>query len=194
MKTDLGLTKEQFDQLLAWLDPDPVRAGEKYEKIRRRLITIFLSRHCQEAEDLADETINRVAKRVDELKDSYVGEPARYFHGVAKKVLLEYHRHRSKPVPPPPPVASLEELEPSLACLDECLAKLPPESREFILLYYQEQKEAKIASHREMRKQMRLNAGALRARTHRIRVKLEKCVLECLKRSAESNDIKLKII
>ena len=64
MRTDVGLTKEEFDELLSWLDTDPDRAGEKYEAIRHRLITIFLNRQCYEAEDLADETINRVAKKV----------------------------------------------------------------------------------------------------------------------------------
>jgi RNA polymerase sigma factor (sigma-70 family) len=189
MKNDEGLTKEQFEQLLAWLDPDPVRASEKYEKIRRRLITIFLNRQCQEAEDLTDKTINRVAKRVGEIKDSYVGDPARYFYGVAKKALLEYHRQRRRVMPSPPPVASHEELERPLACLDKCLAQLSPENRELILHYYQEQKKAKIASHRELGEQMRIKAGALRARVFRIRVKLEKCVKECLKDSAEGNDI-----
>lgn len=185
MRTDLSLTQEQFELLLAWLDPDPGRAGEKYEAIRRRLITIFLSHHCDEAEDLADDTINRVTKKVKELKDSYVGEPARYFYGVAKKVLMEHHRRRNRPLPQPPPMASQEELEPSLACLDECLAKLQPDSREFILIYYQEKKQAKIASRKEMGERMQLKAGALRARMHRIRAKLEKCIQECLERSSE---------
>jgi RNA polymerase sigma factor (sigma-70 family) len=189
MKTDVGLTKEQFDQLLDWFDPDPVRAGEKYEKIRRRLITIFLNRNCQEAEDWADETINRVAKRVGELKDTYVGDPARYFYGVAKKVLLEYHRQHSRAIPSLPPAASHEELERPLACLDGCLAQFSPENRELILRYYQEQKRAKIESHKELGEQMRLRAGALRARIYRLRAKLEKCVKECLKGPAEGNDI-----
>jgi RNA polymerase sigma factor (sigma-70 family) len=194
VKIDLSLTEEKFHQLLAWLDADPSRAGEKYEEIRRRLITIFLNRQCEEAEDLADETINRVAQRVGELKDSYVGDPARYFYGVSKKIFLEYRRKRSRPLPAPPPVASRRELEPYMACLDECLEKLEPANRELILRYYQEQKQAKISSHKEMGERLRLKAGALRARTHRIRVKLEKCVLECLERTAESNDIGLLII
>ncbi|MGA9993890.1 MAG: hypothetical protein WBP93_00685 [Pyrinomonadaceae bacterium] len=191
MKIDLSLTEEKFHQLLAWLDPDPARAGEKYEVIRHRLIDIFLNRQCEDAEDLADETINRVAKKVGELKDSYVGDPALYFYGVSKKILLEYRRKRSKPLQAPPPVASRSELEPYMACLDECLEKLESASREMILHYYQEQKREKISSHKEMGTKLHLKAGALRARTHRIRVKLEKCVLECLERTAESNDIRL---
>lgn len=191
MKIELTLTEEQFHQLLAWLDADPRRAGEKYEEIRRRLITIFLNRRCDEAEDLADETINRVAKKAEVLKESYVGEPARYFYGVAKKVMMEYHRQRNRPVKLPPPAAPRSELEQYLECLDDCLEKLDPASRELILLYYQEQKRAKISSHKKMRETLRLRAGALRARTHRIRAKLEKCVLECLERAAENNNIKL---
>jgi DNA-directed RNA polymerase specialized sigma24 family protein len=63
-----------------------------------------------------------------------------------------------------------------------------------ILRYYQEQKQAKISSHKEMGEMLRVKAGALRARTHRIRVKLEKCLLECLERAAESNDSRLMSI
>lgn len=183
------MTKEQFDLLLAWLDPSLSRSGERYEAIRRKLITFFLNRQCDDAEGLADETINRVARRVSELKESYEGEQARYFFGVARKVLLEHHRLQNKRVQPPPPVPSRDELEPYLMCLDECLAKFPPESRELILLYYKEQKKAKIATHKEMSDRLSLKAGALRARVHRIRVKLEQCVRECIERASESNDI-----
>jgi RNA polymerase sigma factor (sigma-70 family) len=186
----LSLTKEQFDQLLAWLNDDPGRAALRYEEIRRRLITIFLGRRCEDAEDLADETINRVAKKVGKLKETYVGDPSRYFFGVANKVSLEQCRKRGKP-PPPPPEPPRGELEPYLACLDECLETLDPSSRELILHYYLEQRQAKILSHIEMGKRLGLKAGALRARAHRIRLKLQKCVLECLERAAQSNDIEL---
>ena len=48
--------------LLEWLDPNLDLAGEKYEEIRRGLIKIFGYRGCSDAEGLADETINRVAR------------------------------------------------------------------------------------------------------------------------------------
>lgn len=190
MRTESSLTKEQFDLLLAWLDPSLSRSGERYEAIRRKLITFFLNRQCDDAENLADETINRVARKVSELKESYEGEQARYFFGVARKVLLEHRRLQNKRVQQPPPVPSRDELEPYLMCLDECLAKFPPESRELILLYYKEQKKAKITTHKEMSDKLSIKAGALRARVHRIRVKLEQCVRECIERASESNDIR----
>lgn len=183
----MTLIKEEFDQLLAWLDPEQGRAGDRYEVIRRNLITVFLNRKCGEAEDLADETINRVAKKVPLLKDNYVGDKERYFHGVARNVMREYFRHRTRVIEPPPTPPSREELEPYLKCLDECLAKLPRQNSKLVLLYYKEQKRAKIASHKEIGDKMRLKAGALRARVFRIRGRLEKCILECLRRSVESN-------
>lgn len=190
MKVDSNLTKEQFYQLLAWLDPDPGRAADKYEAIRRKLIKIFLNRGCDEAEDLADEAINRVAKKPDALRDNYVGEPARYFYGVAKNLFKEHLRDcrkRHRPPPPPPPPRS--EMEPRLNCLDQCLEELDQESREFILRYYEEEKQAKITSHKEMGAQLNVNSGALRARAHRIRARLRECMEKCLKRGDESNDI-----
>ncbi|MFL6215866.1 MAG: RNA polymerase sigma factor [Blastocatellia bacterium] len=187
MKTDVGITKEEFDELLTWLDPDTGRAGEKYEAIRRSLITVFLNRQCPEAEDLADETINRVARKVKELKEVYIGEPVRYFHGVAKKLVLEYYRLRHRALRITPLTVSPGELDPYLDCLNDCLARLSPPNRELILRYYQEKKRAKIEGHKKISEQMNLKAGALRVRVHRIRGQLEKCVMECLGRTGSNN-------
>lgn len=194
MKVDSNLTKEQFDQLLAWLDPDPGLAADKYEAIRRKLIKIFLNRGCDEAEDLADETINRVAKKPAALRDNYVGEPSHYFYGVAKNLFKEHLRDCRKRHQPPPPPPPRDEMEPRLNCLDQCLEELDPESREFILRYYEEQRQAKITLHKEMSAQLNVNSGALRARAHRIRARLRECAEQCLKREDESNDISLATI
>lgn len=185
----MTLTDEQFQKLLTWLDEDPGRAGLKYEAIRRKLILIFLNRHCDVAEELADDTINRVARKVCEVMKTYKGDPARYFYGVAKKIFSEHVRRMSRRRRTPPPIASNSELEPRLKCLDECLETLEPDTRDLILNYYREQRQAKILAHKAMEEKLKINAGALRARTHRIRAKLHKCVMECLQRSPESNDI-----
>jgi hypothetical protein len=73
MKTDLGLTQETFDDLLAWLDSNREVAGGMYEEIRSSLVKIFAWRKCGDAEGLADETINIVAHKVAHLKDTYEG-------------------------------------------------------------------------------------------------------------------------
>lgn len=189
MRTHTALTKEQFDQLLAWLSPDPNLAAEKYEVIRAGLVQRFISRHFPDAEFLADETINRVASKVKDLAATYEGDPAGYFHAVAKNVVLEYARElRSAAKPPPPEPEPLFD-DVYFDCLEECLKQLPPEKQTLILAYYSDIRRAKIDSRKKMRQQLQLKANALRAQTHRVRKKLSRCVRECVGRSAERNGI-----
>src|ERR1044072_6747769 len=101
MKNEWNLTQDAFDKFLTWLNPNREQAATKYEEVRRKLIKIFACRGCAEAEDLADETINRVIRKMQELIDSYVGDPALYFYGVARNVHLEYVR-KSPPALPLP--------------------------------------------------------------------------------------------
>jgi hypothetical protein len=96
-KKNWTLTQESFDKLLAWLDPNRERAGEEYEHVRRTLISFFLSQSSHRPEELADETINRVAQNIDESVGGYVGDPANNFYEMARIVYAEHHRiYRSK--------------------------------------------------------------------------------------------------
>jgi hypothetical protein len=83
-----ALTQESFDSLLAWLHPDREQAGERYESIRCSLIRFFSARGFSNPEELADETIDRVARKIDELVPSYSGDPATYFFAVARLVCM----------------------------------------------------------------------------------------------------------
>ena len=181
-------TKEQFDELLKWLDSDRDRAAQRYEEIRRNLIRVFLIRGCTDGEDLADDTINRVAVKMPGLRESYVGSPENYFHGVAKNVIREHLRKRGRVNQLPLEPSTREDLEPFLQCLDECLAKLPHKSSQLILLYYEEERRKKIDLHKKLSSIMGLKQTALRARVHRIRAKLRDCTLECITRKFGSND------
>lgn len=172
------LTKESFDALLSWLDPDPEAAARKYELIRTRLIKIFVCRGCGEPEDLADETIDRVARRLKEIEDEFVGDPARYFYGVANKVHLEYIRRKPAPTPPPPPDSS--EVEREYDCLERCMQKLTSDNRELVLQYYQEEKQAKIDHRKQLADQLGIALNALRIRAYRIRATLLECVQKCV--------------
>src|SRR6185369_2835428 len=91
------LEQSDFDRLLSWLDADRERAGLLYEKIRWRLVTILASRGCVLAEELADETIDRVARRVADIEQIYVGDKAIYFLGVMTNVHHEYLRRPATP-------------------------------------------------------------------------------------------------
>jgi DNA-directed RNA polymerase specialized sigma24 family protein len=178
------IPQDAFNRLLAWLGQNPEAAGKKYEEIRRRLIKIFTCRCCDSPEDLADETINRVAAKVDELAGNYVGEPALFFYGVAKMVYLEYLRKRAHPVPPPA-VERSEENEQTYKCLEHCMQSLPPRNHDLVLNYFREEKRAKIEYRKELARELGITLNGLRIKVHRIVASLHGCVLECLKAKSE---------
>lgn len=183
MSKDVIITQEAFDRLLHWLNPDRDLAGVKYETIRLRIIKIFTCRGCNAAEELADETINRVTLKLEGLTDTYVGEPALYFYGVANNVFLEYLRKRPAPKSPAPPEPS-DDVEREYDCLQGCMQKLSENSRELVLLYYQDNKRAKIDHRKELADRLGIAMNALRIRAHRIRKTLQGCVEQCLERGA----------
>jgi RNA polymerase sigma factor (sigma-70 family) len=182
MNKEWVITQEAFDSLLTWLDPDRDRAARKYETVRIRLIKIFSCRGCGEADDLADETINRVTSKLSEIAGSYLGDPALYFYGVANKVYLEYLRRRPA-IEPPPLRESSEDIEAEYECLERCMDELPPESRRLVLQYYQEEKRAKIDRRRKLAEELGIAVNALRIRAHRIRQQLQQCVQVCLEQN-----------
>ena len=183
MKTKWILDQSAFDSLLAWLDPDRDRAGQRYEEIRLRLIKIFARRGCSVPEELTDETMNRVSRKVHEIANTYVGDPALYFYGVAQNVFLEHVKKHAEPKPLPlPDPPDLNERNHN--CLDECLDRLDSASRSIVLEYYQDDGGRKINHRKELAAQLGIALDSLRMRIHRIRATLQQCVLECLQRDS----------
>lgn len=177
------LTQESFDLLLRWLDPDRDAAAQKYEKIRQRLIRIYLGRGCFEAEDLADEVMSRVTQKLPEIIEVYVGEPVHYFYGVAENIHREWLRKQKKLKNlPQSETGSYQEPEtnPDYDCLEECLKKLPKDQRDLIIDYYQEEKSAKILHRQGLAAKLKISIGALQIKTSRIRAKLEDCIKNCI--------------
>lgn len=192
MSKQQTITQEKFDELLAWLDPDRAKAGNRYEEIRRSLIKIFTWRGCSDAEGMADETINRVAQKAQEFRAGYVGDPAAYFYGVANRLTKEYQRYAKTQVslddaksPVTFPVEEPEEdLEREYECLHKCLRQLTPETREMVLSYYLKDKQAKIHHRKDLARQLGIEANTLRVKMYRIRAALEECIENCLEQSA----------
>ena len=176
----MTITQEQFDSLLTWLGKDRELAGRKYETIRSGLVRIFVSKGFSDAEDLADETINRVIVRLADIRAKYSGEPACYFHGVARNIIRESYRRKefatdviNARVEP--------EQEPSEAhnCLGHCLDRLPASKRDLILDYYLYEGHEKVEHHKQMAGQLNLTEGAFRSRAFQIRMNLQNCMRQC---------------
>ncbi len=194
MNKEWTLTQAALDSLLTWLDPDREKAGERYEAIRTRLIKIFTCRGCPEAEDLADETINRVTSKLGEVAEGYQGDPALFFYGVAKKVRQEYDRRKfmrasaaeASPLTTPPAPEEDEEADAERDCLEMCMRALPAEQRTIVVEYYRGEKRSKINNRKRLAREFGIAINALRIRAHRIRAALQSCVEECVERRKAS--------
>jgi DNA-directed RNA polymerase specialized sigma24 family protein len=188
-KKKWSLTPEAFSKLLASFDPDRERAGEKYELVRSGLVSFFEWRGAPFPEEHADETINRVARKLDE--GDHISDPFTYVYGVARMLLLEIHKEREKERaalaqlpqrhPPTPGVGEKDEAELRFSCLERCLDGLSDESRDFMRQYYEGEKSVKIEGRKRLAERLGIPLNALRLRARRIRGKLEICVNECMK-------------
>lgn len=183
------LTPEAFAGLLAKLASDPELAGEKYEELRGKLIKFFEWRGSLFPDQHADETLNRIARRIEEGEQIEKNVIA-YALGVARFVWLEVLRD------PDNQRAEMNELAPLAAkahnpddddnqwldCLKKCLGDMPKENREIIIEYYQDEKRAKIDNRRTLALKLGISLNALFSRAKRLRDKLEQCVDRCIKK------------
>ena len=166
--------------MLEWLDSDREKAAQRYELIRSGLIRMFISNGLSDAEHYADVAIDRVIKRLPEIRATYVGDPTKYFHGVGRNIIREARRQKEIATDVLPPASTPSDRSDTSECLSKCLGLLPPDKRAFILDYHLFKGHEKVAHHRQMAGELSITEGALRTRAHHLRVNLEKCVLECI--------------
>jgi hypothetical protein len=158
--------------------------------MRRRLVAYFERKRCLHPDDLADETLNRVARRLEEQGTITDTPPARYCYIVAKFVLLEYLRDpdtrkiqyrdgHDRASDAASEESDAGDRERVYACLDRCLQALDHVERHLILEYYRGDQRGKIERRRQLAADLKLTANALAIRACRIRDKLEQCVSAC---------------
>lgn len=183
-KSRWNLTKDALDLLLAQLDADRHEAGNKYEALRRKLMKFFEWRGCSFTEDLADETINRVARNLE--AGEQIHHFAAYCIGTARHVFLEslrtLQREEALQAMPQSLPTSAEEPDIRHGCLERCLRELSQEDFQLIVQYYEDDKQDRIKARRSLAAQLKIPLNALRIRTYRIRVRLEGCVDQCMRR------------
>jgi DNA-directed RNA polymerase specialized sigma24 family protein len=192
----IGLTPEAFESFLNSLDSDRERAGEKYEALRQKLNRFFEWRGAQNPDQLSDETLDRVSRKI--IQGEIIYDIPGYVYGVARFVLREswekLQRERSShdstdintlPAEPEVEISGSDdeiEIQQTAQCLDHCLESLPAESRALILGYYQLERGAKIQNRRQLADRLGIPMNALRIRVFRIRERLETCVHRCLEK------------
>jgi DNA-directed RNA polymerase specialized sigma24 family protein len=179
------LTREAFDKLLVAFDVDREQAGQKYLQIRNNLTRFFEWRGCSFPEDHADETINRMAKRVAE--GEAILNHSGYAMGVARLLLLEINKGRQREQSALAEIGSAPDVyvpaddrESRLTCLRSCLQTLSPDNRELIIQYYQGEKGEKIENRKKLLARLGVPVNTLRMRALRLRERLQMCVEDCL--------------
>jgi len=196
LREEPAITQLAFTRLLAWLDDGVHSNGERYLEMRRRLVSYFDRRNRPAAEELADETLNRVARTLAQTGAIATKPPARYCYVVAKFVLLEdlrrerrhvpldetWHVDSARPAPRAVPDSGVMLKEQRLDCLDRCLQELKSEQRELIVEYYADDRRQKIERRRDLATRLGITMNALGIRAFRIRDGLMACVESCRQR------------
>jgi DNA-directed RNA polymerase specialized sigma24 family protein len=186
------LTEEAFEKLLGCLDSNREEAGIKYSALHLRLSEFFRHRQCIRYLELADETLNRLARSLTE-RAIPVDQINAFCFGIARNIVLEAYRKQARESPgtdaievikSPPvtePFDSPSEIR--IKCFDECLHKsLSPAERQLIIDYYELKGRAKIDHRQVIADQQGCSKNALRVRACRLREKLESCIKSCCDR------------
>lgn len=188
-KREWVITEDSFRELLQALDPDPERAGNRYEHLRRSLIKYFDWRGSLFSERDADETIDRLSRKLGEgFTFEYLFT---YALGIARNVLLESLRvqEREREAIKNSESFRRENINggPDIrfTCFDSCLDQLPSSKKDLIIAYYDGDKQRKIANRKRLAGEAGIPISRLRIQAHRIRAKLEECIENCLAKTAQ---------
>jgi DNA-directed RNA polymerase specialized sigma24 family protein len=157
-----------------------------YERLHERVCGLFRWWGAPEAETHADETLDRVARKLEEGAIVRDGSFGAYVRGVARLVFYESRRQWAQAVPlldsaeraGAARAAAADGAEPALACLDRCLDGLDSDQRRLVLRYYDGGRKAD--ARQALARELGISLTALRIRTHRLRQRLERCVSGCL--------------
>jgi len=196
-KSNWTLTQESIDKLLAHLGDNAEKAGLAYQELRCKLIIFFECNRCTDAEELADVTLNRIARKLCEGES--INKPMLYALSVARYVLCEYWRRPE--ISAIPLDESVQDFENNYATyvvdaraqheaemqreerMRRCLMQLPAPQRKLLIDYYSCEKGS-LADHRKkLAERLRITPNALSIQVHRLRGKLIDSLEESLKKN-----------
>lgn len=188
-RRDWTLTPKAFERLLSVLDPDRVRAGELYERIRVKLTFLFEARGCPSPSHLVDATFDRAAQKFLEIQREEIRDATSYICRIAHFILKENYRAPERredalddqlPCPAPFEDEDSAGRERIHDAFDRCLDRLAPDKRRLINEYYQGERRTKKEARVELARSLGITMDALGLRAFRIRRELEACVNERL--------------
>jgi hypothetical protein len=184
------ISQEDFDRLLDWFGfgPDRNAAAKLYLATHGNLTAFFRYHYCSLPEDMADETMNRVAKKLPPLNEGC--NQIHVLLGFARNVLREWRDYDvisgaeelSGDEPAPADEApGADEAEIRAACLGKCMSALP--EGDLLLEYHNYEADGKIAHRKAMAEARRCSLNSLRLKVSRLKSDVAKCVRRCCQSS-----------
>jgi hypothetical protein len=177
-------------------------SSAKYREIHRKLTQYFSFKGCTCPEDLTDETIDRVAKRVlQESIHAFSNHHLKLFYGFARNVYFEYLKYVERFERLDPgfgeapgrsegaawPWAILEgtdyvdaSAEQQHRCLHCCLKRLTDADRDLLLEYYKYPPGKKVPHRKAIAEERHITLNALRIRICRLQSTVGCCVKRCV--------------
>jgi DNA-directed RNA polymerase specialized sigma24 family protein len=158
-------------------------SGDEYEGLRRRLVAFFTWDQCEDPETLADEALDRLARKLSE--GAAIGNLKSYAAGIARLLAKEHRALRQRECAvirefssSLPDTAELRRREVASADLEACLGALDREQRDLLLRYYGGAPNTRIEDRKVMAEELRLEPNALRNRLLRLRKSLLDCIVK----------------
>jgi RNA polymerase sigma factor (sigma-70 family) len=174
-----SVSKTSIPALLAALGETPEESGLEYERLRSKLILFFSRRMLQFPEDLADETLDRLARRI--VEGTVIDSIPAFALGIGRHLALEQMKNRSETmeddfwdnVPAPSATQSSEE---EIARMERCLKTLRPDEANLLRGYYLATKGTSIKTRGKLAKRLGISANTLRQRVFLARQRLRDCM------------------
>ena len=182
--------KESFQDFLNWLNGGGNSDSQRYLELRQRLELYFDRKNCVAPSQLADQTLNRVIRKLKENGDINGVAPLQYCHSVAKDVFLEALRADNRsPFYPPVSTTNPKNVGRQPVTLQEpnaapeqkkkiaaCVESLSSSDREVLVEYYRGPHRSRIEHRAALAARLGLTANALGSRAFGLRKRLEACI------------------
>ncbi len=180
------MRKETLEKILTLLGPSKEEAAVEYRKLHQRLTRFFEWNAVLDPTALADEAMDRLAKRgTEENAVEPILNPSAFALGIARLLLQEEARRQQKKVEAMRHLEtqasdSTSQAEAMDRALQHCMAKLRPETRNLLEQYYLHRGSEKVKLHQTLAEELGLTLNALRNRALRGRQELETHMREFL--------------
>jgi RNA polymerase sigma factor (sigma-70 family) len=175
-----------FDKLMELLGPDREQAALEYRRLHERLTRYFDWNGGADPAALADETFDRIERRLDKQGvEGPIENVSAFALGIARRLLLEDLRRQKKAAETGARWSSIdqsdstEEKELMDEALRHCLSQMPADRRKLIESYY-EHGLSKALSHQKLATKYGITINALRTRVLRVRNELEAAIISYL--------------